>query len=343
MAQYFSEREFGTRPRTVNQISSVVWQGIAHLIEECVGNGSFGRRFPETCQDYPFDSNVCCGANVTRLEVGLKTEIPELADMEQRWRDSESTPVFGYPTTYRKDLWRLSGIEQPPLPVIMDIIEFCWSSIGKPERVHYHSFFQHYHLKFDQRAGQSEFMEQVNRIFGRNGLAFTLTPEGIIERIIPGPVGDVLHSVEFLTGDFELDELLETARRKILLPDDIEHRDALEKLWDAWERLKTIEDKDKRRGITKVLDKTVGPNQPKLRDFVDAEAKALTEAGNSLRIRHSETIQERLVSTDQVDYLFQRLFSLIYFILNKMGRITRYTQPDTNENNVAQSDEDLPF
>ncbi|MXZ91669.1 MAG: hypothetical protein F4W95_09290 [Chloroflexi bacterium] len=95
----------------------------------------------------------------------------------------------------------------------------------------------------------------------------------------------------------------------------------MEKLWDAWERLKTIEDVDKKKGVKVLLDKAAGSSQSKFRDLIEKEAIALTGAGNGLSIRHSETTQERLESSEQVDYLFLRMFSLIHLILHTTGRV----------------------
>ncbi len=45
----------------------------------------------------------------------------------------------------------------------------------------------------------------------------------------------------FRTGDATLDDLLEASRQKILNRSLDVRRESLEKLWDAWERLKTLE------------------------------------------------------------------------------------------------------
>ena len=319
--QYFSDRESGELPRMNREISPEVWSRIAWLVQERIDNASFGQRFPEKCQDHPYDASVCSGVNIAQFEAAIKAEIPALAEMEQSWRDSENGAAYRYLPPDKKRLWEMSKIDQPPLIVIMDIIEFCWSSIGKPEQLGRHSFFQHNHLRFDQNVGQSEFREEINRIFRRNGVAFNLTNQGRIERLIPEPLGIALRQSVFRTGDTELNDLLETARRKMLLPNEGEHRDALEKLWDAWERLKTIEDSDKAKGAAIMLDKAAGASHPNLRDLLEEEAKSLTGAGNRLRIRHSETNQERLETSQQVDYLFQRMFSLIYLILHANGHV----------------------
>ena len=87
-------------------------------------------------------------------------------------------------------------------------------------------------------------------------------------------------------------------------------------LWDAWERLKTLDGQgDKKSQAKAMLDKTPGTSSPKFRDALKREAKDLTRIGNSLRIRHSETSQEMLTMSEHVDYLFYRLFSLIRLVL----------------------------
>lgn len=130
-----------------------------------------------------------------------------------------------------------------------------------------------------------------------------------------------LRQADFRTGDAELDKLLESARQKFLAPSEDDHRDALEKLWDAWERLKTVDVSDKKSGTQKMLDEAAGSNQSKFRDLLEREARSLTDAGNSLRIRHSETVQERLKTSAHVDYMFHRMFALIHLILKTTGRV----------------------
>ena len=68
---------------------------------------------------------------------------------------------------------------------ILDVLEFCWRHVGEPVKRSYHDYFQHFHLDFDRDSGQHKYSEEVNRIFSRNGLAYTLTDEGIIERLSP--------------------------------------------------------------------------------------------------------------------------------------------------------------
>ncbi|MDY0871588.1 hypothetical protein [Dongia rigui] len=131
---------------------------------------------------------------------------------------------------------------------------------------------------------------------------------------------DALASALFATGDGETDRLLELARTRITSPRLIDRQDALEKLWDAFERIKTLEPgADKKRQADALLDR-VAPAGSKLRQLMADEAVVLTKIGNTFRIRHSEASQELLTSAEQIDYMFGRLFSFIRLVLKSSGR-----------------------
>ena len=81
--------------------------------------------------------------------------------------------------------------------------------------------------------------------------------------------------------------MLEAARYKILNRSIDVRRESLEKLWDAWERLKTVEPgRDKRESAGRLLDKAA--TEPTLRTRLEEEAIALTNIGNTFMIRHTE-------------------------------------------------------
>lgn len=133
-------------------------------------------------------------------------------------------------------------------------------------------------------------------------------------RLAPVVLREALQVAQFQTGDSELNGLLETARAKFLNPDGKIRREALEKLWDAWERLKTIEPgKDKKSSIKALLD--LGASEPNFRELLEREAKELTVIGNGFQIRHTETTQTPVQTNEQVDYLFHRLFGLIRMLI----------------------------
>ena len=56
---------------------------------------------------------------------------------------------------------------------------------------------------------------------------------------------------------------------------------------------------------------------PVFRSVVETEFKAMTEVGNKLRIRHFEVGHEPVGETGERDYLFMRLYSLIWLMLKR--------------------------
>ncbi|GAH66143.1 unnamed protein product, partial [marine sediment metagenome] len=119
-------------------------------------------------------------------------------------------------------------------------------------------------------------------------------------------------ALQFNTADTELDAMLESSRSKYLSPDPDIRRESLEKLWDAWERVKTIEPAPE-ASVERLLDKAT--SEAKFREALENEALELTRIGNTFQIRHSETSQIPLESSEHIDYLFHRLFALIQLLL----------------------------
>lgn len=216
--------------------------------------------------------------------------------------------------------WPPSRTDLPDTPVILELLEFRASAVGQPVVESYHSFFGHSHLSWHREAGLAGFVTDVIRLFARNGTTYELTGDGQARRLLPQPLNEALSLTKFDTGDAETDQLLETARRRIILPKSEDRQDAVEKLWDAFERLKTLESgSDKWIRAEKLLDRVAAP-ETKFRKVLGEEAAAVTKIGNEFRIRHSEVTQESLTSLEQVDYLFFRLFALICLVLKATRR-----------------------
>lgn len=199
-----------------------------------------------------------------------------------------------------------------------DLIEFTYEHVSEPTAHDFHSFFGHSHYSYDQGLGRQNFEHDVNRIFERNGMAFQLE-HGEVTRLAPMVLQEALRDTPFRTGDEILDGLLESARNRFLNRSLDVRREALEKLWDAWERLKTVEPGADERGSTKaLLDKT--STEPEFRVLIEGEATELTAIGNRFMIRHTEVGKVPIVSSRHVDYLFGRMFSLVLLALKSSGR-----------------------
>lgn len=287
---YYSDRVQGPRARVEEQVSERPWGGIVVAVQARVTDGSFGGYYPSECPD----GQGIDGTNERRLSLSLGAEIPDLG-------------------------WPLNPHVVPPTLVILDLIEFCHRIVAAPVAVSYHGFYGHSHLSFDTDRGQAAFREEINRILARNGLVYELQANGEVIRLAPEGLRESLTSAIFKTEDAELNALLETARRKYLDPDLNIRRESLEKLWDAWERLKTLEaGKDKAESATALLNRTA--NEPTFWDALDKEARELTRIGNTFQIRHTETTQVPVATSEHVDYLFHRLFAFIRLLLKATGR-----------------------
>ena len=295
---YFSERERGPRPRMDEAISAPVRRALFHQIDVRMGNGSFGWKFPAQCDD----GRGPIGTDAQAFWDTAVAEIPDLPVPDDSW------PAQA-----------LQSADDVDTVVFLDLLEFCARAVARPIEGGYHSFFDHHHLDYDREAGLAEFVDDVNRLFGRNGIAFELSDEGDARRLVAPGLREVLREAEFNTGDADTDRLLETARRRIVSPRESDRRDALDTLWDAFERIKTIEPgANKKAQADRLLDRTA--QAPKLRGFLAQEAKALTEIGNGLFIRHSETTQEPVGTLEQIDYLFHRMFSFLRLVLRAPDR-----------------------
>ncbi|MBI4494386.1 MAG: hypothetical protein HY690_16505 [Chloroflexi bacterium] len=287
---YFSDRELGPRPRINGDVSPGAWGGIVAAVESRITDGSLGHHYPARCED----GLGCYGCDRDSFRLAVQSEIPDLT-------------------------WPLDPDQLPQTLVVLDLVEFCYRAVGKPIPGSLHKFFGHTHLSFHAQAGQTAFRQDINRILARNQLVYELDAEGQVVRLAPLILREVLVSSVFRTGDPELDSLLHDARAKYLDPDPRIRRESLEKLWDAWERLKTLEPgKDKKASIASLLGRAAV--EPSFRATLDSEASELTRIGNAFLIRHAEKSQVRLEMDEHVDYLFHRLFALIRLLLRTTGR-----------------------
>jgi hypothetical protein len=296
MKKLFTERHGGAVPRIKEELDEVTRRGLLGLVEARIDEEWFGDAFPSMCPDGRGNS----GCDRSKLE----------------------TMIRAYGVIWPSDLrgYRQRDEDEATLPDgrVFDLIEFSYEHISEPTAHDFHSYFGHSHYSYNQKEGRQRFEQEVNRLFERNGMAFHLE-HGEVTRLAPMVLHETLASTVFRTGDNILDELLETARNKFLNRALDVRREALEKLWDAWERLKTVEPgKDKKISTKTLLDKTT--NEPAFRTLIEEEARELTDVGNLFMIRHTETNKVPIVDSRHVDYLFGRMFSLLLLTLKSSGR-----------------------
>ncbi|MGO9211841.1 MAG: AbiJ-NTD4 domain-containing protein [Terriglobales bacterium] len=284
---YFTDRNLGSLARTSTDLSEILRRGLVGLLRNRANDGSFGIYYPEQCPD-------------GRGPTGTNTEALRDALAVHR--------LFNF----------LDGRELPSTYETLDLLEFGYEKVAEPRQDSYHGFYGHYHLVFAQAEGRARFREEINRIFERNGIAFELRETGQIERIAPEGLREALTQAVFHTGDDALDELLERARARFLNRDAAIRKESLETLWDAWERLKSLEGGDKRASTARILDRAAA--EPRFRELLESEARLLTDIGNNFMIRHAEVSKTPIADEEHVDFLFHRLFAVIRLLLKKSNR-----------------------
>jgi hypothetical protein len=289
MKKLFTERHGQAPPRIAEILDDTTRDALMTLVTARIDEEWFGFRFPEKCRD----GYAYAGTDFTRLRETMK----------------------GYGLVWPREV----DCDNPPNDgQVFDLIEFAYEFIAEAKDPSYHSYMSHSHYSYDAESGREKFTHDANRIFERNGMAFELR-DGEVTRMAPAVLHESLAAAVFHSGDATLDELLEAGRHKFLSRSVDVRRESLEKLWDAWERLKTVEDAgDKKASVKALLDRV--STEPVFRAKLEQEARELTEIGNTFMIRHAEIDKIQVVASPQIDYFFHRMFSMIQLLLRTSGR-----------------------
>lgn len=205
-----------------------------------------------------------------------------------------------------------------PMLAIFDLLEFAVDNAAVPSNRSYHEFPEHYELSFDKRAGQEELSTEINRMLKRGDTGYHMTKGRVIERIGTPMVRRIHGTLRPDTGDEEADRLIKSALFMYKDKDPNQRKLAIQELWDAFERIKTLEEgKDKKAKINTLLAHLDGRE---FRASVNQDMNDLTSFGNQFDIRHKETSTLSL-SPDHYDYVFVRLANVVTLLLQESGRI----------------------
>jgi hypothetical protein len=180
-----------------------------------------------------------------------------------------------------------------------------------------------------ERSSSISLIDFIQEYCGENSGDLSRLLKAFITKILDPLVRDIGRLIEFrqispilldamrnlpVSGDETLDELLQEACRKFKDPAPQSLQDATEKLWDSWERIKSLENPDNKKKSVKVLLEKAATDDMPFYNYLDREATALTEIGNKFQLRHFEVGKQPL-TPEQLEYLFHRLYSLIRFLL----------------------------
>jgi hypothetical protein len=292
---YLGARENGPPVQDQEAITLPAWRGIVGMIQGGLANALFAEDFPDrSCADF---AEAITGCSRDQFYLRLTGEHPEI-------------PV------------PLDPNNVPETLPALEVVEFCFRHVSMPVAPDPHDYFFHRHyLHFQRGMGQEEFARDVNSILARNHLAYELQLDGQMRRLLPPVLREALASAQFTSEDQELNRLLESARNRFGSPDFHTRYDALRDLWHGFERLKTLEPpRNDIRQSSEALIARVSP-EPQVRAMLRTEMRVeLNDFGNGFFIRHADVDQVLLQTTEEIDYLFHRLFALIRLLLRRTGR-----------------------
>ncbi|GED09841.1 hypothetical protein [Cellulosimicrobium cellulans] len=287
---FFSDRVSGPTPRTADALPPETSTGLVNLVEAKIDQNWFAHRFPLACPD----GQGVAGTAAAKLGKELRALIPGLE-------------------------WPQTTSSDPTDEQVLDLVEYAARRIARPESGRWHEFYGHHELIFTTEDGPRLFREEVNLILARGGTTFELTSDGTVQRVGTPVLRQAISDLRPATGDDDLDGLILESRRLYTSRKYDQRRLGLERLWDAFERLKTIDipGGDKKKSLQELL---AHIGDPKLRNVAEAEMNVLTEIGNTFSIRHHETRTSQ-VPAGARDYLYTRAANLITFLLTQSNRL----------------------
>lgn len=253
-------------------------------------------KFPEQCPD----GQGCCGLDFQQFSIHMKFDIPTLYRNSQGRITKPNSGYYGDSDEYDQF-------------ALLDLIEFIGQNCRDIAMGSFHSYFGHNHIQLLDTAGVADaFRNEINGIFKKTGLLFTLTDQMAVERVTEYDVlSPQIEKNVAAVKEPGIRNLLNEAIFMFKQPNPAARNASVEKLWDAFERLKTYYTTlDKKGSATKIVtDMSCG--QTEFVKLFEDEFKALTAIGNDFRIRHHETNKIDITDSRHFDYIFNRCMSLI--------------------------------
>ena len=257
-------------------------------------------KYPVKCKEY----DLCCGFDHAKLNDDLEYEIPTLFR-----RDG----LIDKPCSMYNCFSDEPIVDSFDQYALFDLIEFVAQNIRDIIKKDYHSYLRHYHLQFGTTNSIAEtFANEINSCFSKLGLLYQITGKFEIERIEETSVlsNEIEAKINSVTEP-GIKELLTVAIQKHKSPHPADQRDAAEKIWDAFERLKSYYTHLNKKDSADKIINDMADSKANYVSLFEAEFKALTVIGNDYRIRHHETNKIDITDQRHYDYFFNRCLSLI--------------------------------
>lgn len=200
---------------------------------------------------------------------------------------------------------------------LLDLIEYLALNI-KDISEHWNNQYQNYKTIDCLETSYifENFKKEINEIFTEGGLLYKLTDEKIIERIVENsPLTVEIENSFEMVNEVGIRELLKDAVALYKTPSFTARQDSVEKIWDAFERIKTYYTEfDKKESSEKIVN-NMSDGDSNFYILFNDEFKNLTNIGNNYRIRHHETNKIDITDVRYYDYLFNRCLSLIALVV----------------------------
>jgi len=290
---YFTERNnMRTPTKKTETISITMYSLLLDCCDKYLDNIAW--LHPQQCPD----GRGVCGLDYQKFSNTLKFEVPDL--YRGNYDRIES------PNEYR-DFDQYS---------LLDYIEYIGINIKDITARNFHSYFGHDDLDFETKPSEktySQYQNEINNIFQKTGLLYILTNKKEIERVVEFDVlSGKVQAFTQTVMEKGTRELLEEAIALYRNPRPENQYLAVEKMWDALERLKTYYSPslDKKHSVDKIIT-AMGNNDVHFTSIFETEFKELTTIGNNFRIRHHETTKIDITDNNHYDYFFNRCLSLI--------------------------------
>ena len=265
--------------------------------------GHLSEKYPDIC---PI-CQKCRGLNKELLDTALRYEIPNL------FRKNGCIETPKVKLNFFSDVPEMEKYDQYSL---LDLIELVAKNC-KDYELFYDDDCGHSYLYFlDSNTSFTKFQKEINNIFDMVGLSYILNNSMQIERIVQNSplTEEIVKNISEIREDGTrklLQEAIDLHKRPHLNA----RRDSVEKIWDAFERIKSYyTNLNKHQSADKIIN-DISNKQSAFVDLFNTEFKSLTDIGNKFRIRHHEINRIDINDVRYYDYFFNRCLALIALVI----------------------------
>lgn len=258
-------------------------------------------KYSEICKD----GQVCCGLDHHKLANDMKYEIPDLFIGDDG--------RIGIPKIRHNFFEDIDEVDEYNQFALLDFIEFMANNVYDIDILTHHSYYSHNHIKtYKTRKIQHDFIEDINSCFNKTGLLYYLNSKYQVERVIVNDIAtpEIISTV-LSVKENGIQDLLHEALELHYSHNLNGPKNAVEKLWDAFERLKTYYTNLSKKDSSEKIVNDMSQGNTDYYDLFNQEFMTLTSIGNNYRIRHHEINKIEINKIEYYDYFFNRCLSLI--------------------------------